>query len=42
MYATQPSRIAAKPMVIALAWVSAEAANAASAIGGVIIDIMPK
>src|SRR3970282_676765 len=42
MKAVQPKRVAVKPVRIASALASEAAANAAIAIGGVIIDIMPK
>src|SRR3990172_8491062 len=42
MKAVQPKRVAVKPVRIASALASEAAAKAAIAIGGVIIDIMPK
>ncbi len=42
IYADQPNRIAAQPVAIAGALAIDAAAKAAIAIGGVIIDIMPK
>ena len=41
-YAVHPNRMETKPVVIGSAFVNVAAAKAARAMGGVIIDIMPK